>query len=227
MAATPQVMANLAYYGQSKPPVGLPPAPISTIDVDFEEVSSCKAKLDKNVMKAFTKLSDSTMEKGYVAISAVGNVPKADSALVLGCAFLFGKVYTDDTNLFIEAPFDLGSIDLDQALSSGTSSFKTQVTNSGIQLNVNEIRKAVPHKGDIVAVVCSSGSAFENTLTSYYASYVKHSGVIINATGPVTYNFWIGISNTTQTDFVTPFDITLAGYIDRAIISPNDARNYL
>lgn len=219
MPATPQVMANIATYGTSKPPVGLPPAPI---EIEFEEVvSSPVAKCTFN-NKLGNVLGQQTMNSYVYTDEVAGQVPKADFPKIILGALLWGRIERNGTSTTISAPFVL------TGLGTAITGTATELAvNSSIQRTIDELGKPVPHKGDIVCVTVQIGTVAETNALIYLSSYVKFKGLVVNATGSVIYNTYVGVCNATQTDFVTPFNTADTGFIARCIISPSDAKNYL
>lgn len=193
MPATPQVMANIDKYGQTKPPVGLPPAPIEPhhfITPSMRGVTAAnRTAAANNSYYIPGEIAAATVPKDYLRAIAM--------IAIFGQGTEFApKNHTDFDRITVRSklPFSLNNLNSDSGKNFVELTYNTQ------SQGVNEYSdKPYPLKGQLVVVEDSTGAAPKDL-----DNYVKWA-IYKNTSGTAAKSFiYVGILNSSQTDYYTP-----------------------
>ena len=203
----------------------------SVIDVDYEEVTSLpkafalhaanRVSCQNGVMQRAQKYGMNEYQFQTDSMGGATGINTYD----LKCIFAawkwgkieFGGAYDGATKLAkFTLPFVLG---LDGLLNM----LDERVVSTEITANLLTLGKQVIERGDIV---CLAYVSTGNPPLAYYESYVKLSD-FASTDAPSKVDVYIGISNTSTSDFETPFDEGDAGQFSRLVISPRQVETFV
>ena len=218
-----------------KPMLGASDAVMTTarpniIDVDYEEVASLpkafalhaknRASCQNGVMERTKKYGMNRYRMQTDSLGGATGLNTYDLKCIFAAwkwgnlQYTFFSGATDGADF--ELPFVIDSSGLMNMLDGS-------IVSTEITANLLTLGKQVIQRGDIVVLAYVSGG---NPPLAYYESYVKLSD-IARTDAPSYIDVYIGISNTSTSDFETPFDEGDAGQFSRLVISPRQVETFV